>query len=49
MPRAVDEGARPQVRMGWPMVAPDADVRSRPAVQAYDGFHRATTPKVLEA
>src|SRR2546423_1353545 len=36
------DGARPQVRMGWPMAVPDADVQARPAVKAFEGFHRAT-------
>lgn len=42
------DGARPQVRMGWPSqhadpAAPDA----RDAVKPFDGFHRAVTPKVF--
>jgi citronellol/citronellal dehydrogenase len=41
------DGARPQVRMGWPMTLPDRDVQQRPAVKAFEGFHRGTTPKVL--
>ncbi len=41
------DGARPQVRLGWPARRPDADVRQRPAIRPYDGFHRAVTPKVL--
>ena len=42
------DGARPQVRMGWPMALPDAAARQRPAVRPYDGFHRAATPRVFE-
>ena len=41
------DGARPQVRMGWPMALPSADVRGRAAVKPFDGFHRAVVPKVL--
>lgn len=41
------DGARPQVRMGWGEVAAAADVQQRAAVRPYDGFHRATTPKVF--
>jgi citronellol/citronellal dehydrogenase len=41
------DGARPQVRMGWPMVVPDREVQARPAVKPFEGFHRATTPKVF--
>ena len=42
------DGARPQVRMGWPMATPDADVRQRAAVRPFDGFHRAVTPKIFK-
>ena len=41
------DGARPQVRMGWPMALPNVDVRGRAAVKPFDGFHRAVVPKVL--
>jgi citronellol/citronellal dehydrogenase len=41
------DGARPQVRMGWPMQMPDSAAQQRDAVKAFDGFHRAVTPKVL--
>jgi len=41
------DGARPQMRMGWPMQLPDAGVRQRPAVRPFDGFHRAATPRVF--
>jgi len=42
------DGARPQVRMGWPMKMPSAEAQQRDAVKAFNGFHRARTPKVLE-
>jgi citronellol/citronellal dehydrogenase len=42
------DGGRPQVRMGWPMEVPDAQVQSRDAVRPFDGFHRATVPKVFQ-
>ena len=42
------DGARPQVRMGWPMHQPDAATQQREAVKPFDGFHLATTPKVLQ-
>jgi len=41
------DGARPQVRMGWPMALPDAKVRQRAAVRPFDGFHLAKTPRVF--
>ena len=41
------DGARPQARMGWPMELPSAQVRSRDAVRVFDGFHRASMPKVF--
>ena len=41
------DGARPQVRMGWPMALPNVDVRGRAAVKPFDGFHRAVVPKVF--
>jgi len=41
------DGARPQARMGWPMALPDATAQQRAAVRPCDGFHRATTPRVL--
>jgi citronellol/citronellal dehydrogenase len=43
------DGARPQVRMGWPMAVPDAQAAERPAIRAFDGFHRATMPDVLRS
>jgi citronellol/citronellal dehydrogenase len=41
------DGARPQVRMGWPMEVPGAEVQQRNAVKPFDGFHRAVVPKVF--
>jgi citronellol/citronellal dehydrogenase len=41
------DGARPQVRMGWPMPEPAADAMQRDAVKPFDGFHRASVPKVF--
>lgn len=41
------DGARPQVRMGWPMQVPDEAARQRDAVKPFDGFHRAEVPKVF--
>jgi citronellol/citronellal dehydrogenase len=42
------DGARPQVRMGWPMMMPDEAAQQRDAVKAFDGFHRAVVPKVFQ-
>ncbi|MEP6824381.1 MAG: SDR family oxidoreductase [Ramlibacter sp.] len=42
------DGARPQVRMGWPMQMPDDAAQQRDAVKAFDGFHRGTVPKVFQ-
>jgi len=41
------DGARPQVRMGWPMEIPDAQTQQRAAVRPFDGFHLAQTPRVF--
>jgi citronellol/citronellal dehydrogenase len=41
------DGARPQVRMGWPMRVADTAAQQRDAIQPFNGFHRATTPKVF--
>ncbi|MEO5669411.1 MAG: SDR family oxidoreductase [Ramlibacter sp.] len=41
------DGARPQVRMGWPMKMPSEEARQREAVKPFDGFHRAVVPKVF--
>jgi citronellol/citronellal dehydrogenase len=43
------DGARPQVRMGWPMQTPGDEARQRDAVTPYDGFHRAKVPKVFQS
>ena len=42
------DGARPQVRMGWPMEVPGKDKQARDAVRPFDGFHRAVVPKVFQ-
>ena len=42
------DGARPQVRMGWPMQVPGEEVRQREAVKPFEGFHRAVVPKVFQ-
>ncbi|MEJ1166133.1 SDR family oxidoreductase [Variovorax sp. CCNWLW186] len=42
------DGARPQVRMGWPMALPDKETQQRVAVRPFDGFHRAQTPRVFK-
>jgi citronellol/citronellal dehydrogenase len=41
------DGARPQVRMGWPMTVASAKTQTREAIKPFNGFHRATTPKVF--
>ncbi|MBK6387301.1 MAG: SDR family oxidoreductase [Rhodoferax sp.] len=41
------DGARPQVRMGWPMKIAQPDAQQREAIQPFNGFHRAVVPKVL--
>jgi len=41
------DGARPQVRMGWPMKVATKDVLQRAAIKPFNGFHRAQMPKVL--
>ena len=41
------DGARPQVRMGWPTPPGDPQAMEREAVAPFNGFHRATTPKVF--
>ena len=43
------DGARPQVRMGWPMQMPTEEAQQRDAVNPFDGFHRAVVPKVLQS
>ena len=41
------DGARPQVRMGWPQRPPGATDAAHPAVRPFDGFHRAQVPQVF--
>ena len=41
------DGARPQVRMGWPQRAPGGTAAAHPAVRPFDGFHRAQVPQVF--
>jgi citronellol/citronellal dehydrogenase len=41
------DGARPQVRMGWPMTVASAKTQTRASIAPFDGFHRATTPQVF--
>ncbi|EJL87351.1 dehydrogenase of unknown specificity, short-chain alcohol dehydrogenase [Polaromonas sp. CF318] len=43
------DGARPQVRMGWPMRQPGAEALQRDAIKAFEGFHLAETPKVFQS
>jgi citronellol/citronellal dehydrogenase len=42
------DGARPQVRMGWPFALPDSEARQRPAIREFGGFHRAEVPRVFQ-
>ncbi|NVO05289.1 MAG: SDR family oxidoreductase [Rhodoferax sp.] len=41
------DGARPQVRMGWPARTADARAQERPAIKPFNGFHRAIAPKIF--
>ena len=41
------DGARPQVRMGWPMRVADEKAQARDSIKPFNGFHRAITPKVF--
>lgn len=41
------DGARPQVRMGWPMRVADEKAQARDSIKPFNGFHRAVTPKVF--
>ncbi len=41
------DGARPQVRMGWPSRNADAKTQERDAIKPFNGFHRAVTPKIF--
>ncbi|NPC55715.1 SDR family oxidoreductase [Caenimonas soli] len=43
------DGARPQVRMGWPMQMPGEEAQQRNAVKPFEGFHRAVVPKVFQS
>ena len=43
------DGARPQVRMGWPMRVADARALQREAIKAFEGFHRAQTPAIFSS
>jgi citronellol/citronellal dehydrogenase len=43
------DGARPQVRMGWPMRVASAEAQQRDAIKPFEGFHRAQTPKVFSS
>src|SRR5450756_2074257 len=41
------DGARPQVRMGWPMRVASKATQARDAIKPYEGFHRAQAHKVF--
>jgi citronellol/citronellal dehydrogenase len=41
------DGARPQVRMGWPMRVASGQSLTRDAIKPFAGFHRALLPKLL--
>jgi citronellol/citronellal dehydrogenase len=41
------DGARPQVRPGWPMAVADAQAQQRAAIQPFEGFHRGSVPRVF--
>lgn len=43
------DGARPQVRLGWPLQTPGEEVQQRDAVKPFDAFHRAVVPKVFKS
>jgi citronellol/citronellal dehydrogenase len=43
------DGARPQVRLGWPLQTPSEEAQQRDAIKAFDGFHRAVVPKVFKS
>jgi citronellol/citronellal dehydrogenase len=43
------DGARPQVRMGWPMRVASKAAQARDAIKPFEGFHRAQTPKVFSS
>ena len=42
------DGARPQMRMGWPFALPDDAARQRPAIREFGGFHRAVVPRLFQ-
>lgn len=42
------DGARPQVRLGWGEISAPAEVQQRDAVRPFDGFHRASVPRVFQ-
>ena len=42
------DGARPQARLGFPLVQPSTAVRARPAVHEFGGFHRAVVPRIFQ-
>lgn len=41
------DGARPQVRMGWNAQMASTDAQTREAIKPFEGFHRASKPKVF--
>ena len=43
------DGARPQVRLGWPIKTPNPAAPVPEAIQAFGGFHRAKTPKIFSS
>ena len=43
------DGARPQVRMGWPLQTPAEEAQQREAIKPFEGFHRAVVPKVFKS
>ena len=42
------DGARPQVRMGWLQQSAAPAVQTRASIKPFQGFHRATVPKVFQ-
>lgn len=43
------DGARPQMRLGWPMRVASKETQLRDAIKPFEGFHRAQMPKVFSA
>lgn len=41
------DGARPQVRLGWPMTPAGEEARARDAIRPFEGFHRAIVPRIF--